>query len=349
VLRHHLRRATAVRATALAVAAGLALSLAACSTSGSPATADKTTTSDSAAYPVTIKSALGSATITSKPERVVTIGWGSADTVVSLGTTPVGIEEVTWGGDSQKDFPWVTKAIEKRGDALPKTFAVYPDIDVTALAELNPDVIIAPQSGITAAQYKTLSALAPTVAYPGEAWGTPWSEQIRIIGKVLGESAKATKLVSSIDSTLTKTAAANPEFKDLTFSYVYTAEPGALSIYQKGDPRVDIITGLGLKEDKTLAALPKTKGTFVSTIGLEKADLLANTDVVFTWFNDVANQKEIEKQKLFSTIPAVERGSYVANVDQQLAMASTVITPLSLPYALDRYVGMIKAAAAKVD
>lgn len=344
MLRRHLRRATA-----LAVAAGLALSLAACSSSGSSASPEKTTGSDSSAYPVTVKSALGSATITSKPKRVVTIGWGSADTVVSLGTTPVGIEEVTWGGDSHKDYPWVTKAIQKRGDALPKTFAVYPDIDMTALAELNPDVIIAPQSGITAAQYKTLSALAPTVAYPGEAWGTPWNEQIEIIGKVLGESTKAATLVSDIKTKLAKTAAANPEFADLTFSYVYTAEPGSLSIYQKGDPRVDIISGLGLKQDPTTAALPKTSGTFVSTIGLEKADELKNTDVLFTWFNDEANEKQIEKQKLFSTIPAVERGSYVANVNQQLAMASTVITPLSLPYALDEYVGMIKKAAANVE
>lgn len=339
------------RAAALAVAAGLALSLAACSTSGTPSSSSSDgakSSSDSAAYPVTIKSALGSATITSKPKRVVTIGWGSADTVVALGTTPVGIEEVTWGGDSHKDYPWVTKAIQKRGDALPKTFAVYPDIDMTALAELNPDVIVAPQSGITAAQYKTLSALAPTVAYPGTAWGTPWDTQIETIGKVLGESAKATTLVGDMKAKLAKTAAANPEFKGLTFSYVYTAEPGALSIYQKGDPRVDIITGLGLKEDPTLAALPKSTGTFVSTIGLEKADLLKNTDVVFTWFNDEANQKQIEKQKLFSSIPAVERGSYVPNANQQLAMASTVITPLSLPYALDRYVGMIKKAVANV-
>lgn len=343
MLRRHL-----VRATALAVAAGLALSLAACSTSGSPSSTDSKSSSDSSAYPVTIKSALGSATIDSKPKRVVTIGWGSADTVVSLGTTPVGVEAVTWGGDSHKDYPWVTKAIQKRGDALPKTFAVSPDIDMTALAELNPDVIIAPQSGITAKQFSTLSALAPTVAYPGTAWGTPWDEQIQIIGKVLGESGKATKLVSGIKTTLAKTAAANPEFANLTFSYIYAAEPGALSIYQKGDPRVDIIRGLGLKEDKSLAALPKSPGTFVTTIGLEKADLLKNTDVIFTWFNDEANEKEIEKQALFSSIPAVKRGSYVANVDQQLAMASTVITPLSLPYALDRYVGMIKKAVANV-
>ncbi|ROQ39729.1 iron complex transport system substrate-binding protein [Frondihabitans sp. PhB188] len=336
------------KSAAIAAAAALALSLAACSTSSDAGSTD-TSSSSADAFPVTIKSALGSATIESKPQRVVTIGWGAADTVVSLGTTPVGIEEVTWGGDSEKDYPWVTEAIQKRGDALPKTFAVYPDIDMTALAELNPDVIIAPQSGITAKQYKTLSALAPTVAYPGEAWGTSWSDEISIIGKALGETAKADDQVTSIKKTLADTAAANPEFAKYDFTYIYAAEPGALSIYQKGDPRVDIISGLGLTPEKTAAALPKTAGTFVSTIGLEKADELDKTDIVFTWFNDKANQAEIEKQPLYAQIPAVKRGSYVANTNQQLAMASTVITSLSLPYALDRYVDMIKAAVAKVE
>ncbi len=335
------------RLTALAVAAGLAVSLAACSTS-SPEAAAPSGSSDGT-FPVTIESSLGSATIPSKPKRVVTIGWGSADTVVALGTTPVGIEEVTFGGDSSKDYPWVTAAIEKRGDALPKTFAVYPDIDVSALAALDPDVIIAPQSGITAAQYKTLSALAPTVAYPGKAWTTPWQEQIGIIGKALGESAKAATLVTDLTSTMADAAAANPEFSKLSFSYVYAAEPGSLSIYQKGDPRIDLLTGLGLTEDPTIAALPKASGTSYTDLGLEKADLLDKTDVVFTWFNDEANEKQIEAQPLFARIPAVERGSYVPVVDQKLAMASTVITPLSVPYALERYVALIEKAAAKVD
>ncbi|MBF4575364.1 iron-siderophore ABC transporter substrate-binding protein [Frondihabitans sp. VKM Ac-2883] len=337
------------RGIAVVAAAALAFSLAACSTSSDAGSGSTSGASASDAFPVTIKSALGGATIESKPKRVVTIGWGAADTVVSLGTTPVGIEEVTWGGDSEKNYPWVTSAIEKRGDALPKTFAVYPDIDMTALAELNPDVIIAPQSGITAKQYKTLSALAPTVAYPGEAWGTSWSDEMTIIGKVLGESDKAADQIAGIKTTLAKTAAENPDFAKYNFTYIYAAEPGSLSIYQKGDPRVDIIAGLGLTQEKTAAALPKTAGTFVSTIGLEKANLLDKTDIVFTWFNDEANQKQIEKQPLYASIPAVKRGSYVPNVNQQLAMASTVITPLSLPYALDKYVAMIKTAAAKVD
>ncbi|AMM21176.1 hypothetical protein AX769_14825 [Frondihabitans sp. PAMC 28766] len=105
---------------------------------------------------------------------------------------------------------------------------------------------------------------------------------------------------------------------------------------------------LGLTETKNIAALPASKDTFTSDIGLEKANLLDKTDILFTWFNDTANQKQIEAQPLFAQIPAVKRGSYVPNVDQKLAMASTFITPLSVPYALPRYTAMIKKAASRV-
>ena len=43
------------------------------------------------AFPVTIESALGPATIEEQPERVVTLGQGSTETAIALGHTPVGI------------------------------------------------------------------------------------------------------------------------------------------------------------------------------------------------------------------------------------------------------------------
>lgn len=340
------------RIAAAATAVGLVIGLAACSTSSAPASSGSsasTTGTDAGAFPVSIKSALGTATIPSAPKRVVTIGWGSTDTAISLGVVPVGIERQSFGNDSTGDYPWDTAAIKKMGGAIPKTFTVYPDIDVSAIAALNPDLILAPQSGITAAQYTTLSALAPTVAYPGKPWQTGWDTQMRIIGKALGKTTLVNKQIADLTTTLADASKKNPEFKGLTFAYVYSAQPGSLSIYQHGDPRVEVIKALGLKETPSVAALPASKDTFTSDIGLEKANLLSTTDIVFTWFNDEANAKQIEAQPLFAQIPAVKRGSYVPNVDQKLAMASTFITPLSVPYALPRYVTMIKKAAANVD
>jgi iron complex transport system substrate-binding protein len=325
------------------------LLLAGCSSeTAGPAAGSAADSADASAssFPVTIESALGTAMIPSAPQRIVTIGWGSADTVVALGTTPVGIEAASWGGDADGYFPWVRDAIEARGDALPEVFNVYPEIDVEAVLALEPDLILAPQSGLSPAQYETLSAFAPTVAFPEEAWRTGWAEQISIIGKALGKPAEADGLIEGINTELAATAAEHPEFKDLSFAYVYTAEPGGLNLYQAGDPRVDLIEGLGLSIDTTVAEIPITPGTFASTVGLERADLLNNVDVLFTWFNDTANQSAIEAQPLFAQIPAVARGSYVPNADNQLAMASSMVTPLSVPWALSAYVPMITGAAA---
>ena len=334
-------------AAVLAAATASVLVLSGCATSANEGT--DASASDNSAFPVTMKSALGDAVIETVPEKVVTIGWGSADTAIALGSTPVGVEAATWGGDEDLYFPWVREAIEEKGDELPATFNVYPEIDVEAILELAPDLILAPQSGISEDEFATLSEIAPVVAYPDEAWRTTWDEQIEIIGEALGKSDEAADLIDGINDDIAAAAAEHPEFKDVSFAYVYTAEPGALSLYQAGDSRVDLISGLGLTMDETVAEVPLTEGSFSSTVGLERADLLDNVDVLFTWFNDEENQKLIEAQPLFAQIPAFERGAYVPSVDNQLGMASSMITPLSVPWALDKYIPMISDAVAKVS
>lgn len=338
------------RTRSLALIAGLATSgllLAGCA--GTPAEGSGTADAADGAFPVTIESALGDAVIESAPQRVVTIGWGTADTAIALGTTPVGVEAASWGGDADLQFPWVADAVEAAGDELPEVFNVYPEVDIEAILALEPDLVLAPQSGLSAEDFATLSEIAPTVAYPGDPWATAWDDQIEIIGKALGKSAEATGLIEDITTTLVDAAAANPEFADLSYAYVYAAVPGELSFYVAGDARVDVISGLGLTLDETVAQTPVTPGTFTSVVGLEQADLLDDVDVLFTWFNDEANQAEIEAQPLFAQIPAVQRGSYLPNVDNQLAMASGLVTPLTVPWALDKYIPMIKEAAALVD
>ncbi|ROQ41324.1 iron complex transport system substrate-binding protein [Frondihabitans sp. PhB188] len=339
-------------AAAVAVAAGLALALAGCSTSASPSSTESSSSAgaEAGAFPVTLDSTLGSTTIESAPKRVVTIGWGSADTVVSLGVVPVGIEKVTYGQDSNDDYPWVSKAITKMGGTQPETFDVYPDIDMTKLAELNPGLIIAVQSGITDKQYKTLSALAPTVAYPGKAWLTPWDTQIETIGKALGKPKLAAEKVDEITTRLAAVKADHPDFSKLTFTYASMGEPGRLAVYLDGDPRVALIKAMGLTESSVMksAKADSGSGSYLATLGLEKSDLLDSTDIVFTWYYDKANKAEIDEQPLIASIPAIKRGSVVSSTDPQFVMGTTFITPLSVPYAIDEYVPLITEAASKV-
>lgn len=338
------RTFTRVGAAAVVIASAIALSACAPAAEDTGATRGES----GGAFPVRIESALGDAVIPGEPERIVTIGWGSADTAVALGITPVGVEVDEWSGDDDGYQVWTREAIEKRGDELPETFTVYPEVDIDAIVELEPDLILAPQSGLSQDDFDVLSELAPTVAYPDTAWRTDWDTQIEIIGEALGKSDEASVLIDDLTAQIADAAAQNPDLQDLSFAYIYAVEPGSLSVYQAGDPRVDIVSGLGMTLAPTVAELPISDGSFSSDIGLERADLLDDVDVLFTWFNDEAEAEATAEQPLYAQIPAVERGSYVVNIDRQLGMAMSIITPYSVPFALDEYLPMITDAAGKV-
>ena len=153
------RSRTARRSVLLSGLVAAALVVAGCGSSE-----PTTESADSDFETVTIEHALGTAVITAEPERIVTLGQGSAETAIALGTVPVGIEAYEWGSDETGYLPWIHDAITDRGAQLPVQFTGSSEIDIEAVAKLDPDLILAPWSGVTQQQYDALSALAPTVA-----------------------------------------------------------------------------------------------------------------------------------------------------------------------------------------
>ncbi|GAB2520871.1 iron complex transport system substrate-binding protein [Paramicrobacterium agarici] len=314
--------------------------------SGCASTAAESESAESAngAFPVSIHSALGTAEIPSEPERIVTLGQGTADTVVALGLTPVAVEADPWGGDDEGYQPWVREAIEERGDELPALIEAGAELDIDAIVAADPDVILAPQSGLTQDQFDVLNDLAPTVAYPGQAWSTAWDEQIRLIGEALGRTADAAELSDEISETLTAVAESHPEWEGTTFAYTFTSTPGTLGVFQPTEPRAALLELMGLTPADFITELPVNEGTSSSTLGLENADALDDTDLLFTWFGDEAAQKDVESQPLYAQIPAIERGSDVTIYDHQFVTAASLITPLSVPWVVDEYTQLIEEA-----
>lgn len=348
-------RPGARRRLALVAAAGaVALTLAACG--GGDASDDASGSAgaggDAAdgAYPVTITSALGDATIEEKPERVVALGWGAADIALSLGTVPVGIETDAWAGDADGYQPWFRAAVEEQGADLPETITMYPELDVEAVIALEPDLILATQSGIDQATFDQLSDFAPVVAYPGDPWATSVDDQISIAAQALGEPDKGQELIDGIQAEYDAVKQEHPEFADVTYAYVYGGDqPGSLGVYMPGDTRVALLSSLGLRLAPSAADLKPDEGAFYATLGLENADRLNDVDVLFTWFNDEEEQAATEAQPLWQQMPAFRSGAYLPMIDRQLGMAVTVATPLSVPYALDAYVPQIAEVVAKVS
>ncbi|MFF0473767.1 iron-siderophore ABC transporter substrate-binding protein [Streptomyces sp. NPDC004284] len=299
------------------------------------------------AFPVTIKSALGEAVIKEKPKRVVTLGQGSAETAIALGDVPVGIESYPWGSDKTGYLPWIHDAVKKAGATLPQQFDGGEELDIEAITELEPDVILAPWSGITQKQYDLLKDIAPTVAYPDKAWSTDWDQQIDIVAKALGQPEKAKELTAEIDKQLADAAASRPNYKNVTFSYIYNTGPGTLGVFKPEEQRVAMVSKLGLKVDPVVNTFKETEGTDSALIGLENANKLSKSDIAFTFYTDDKSRKEIEAQPLYAAIPAVEKGALVYSDDQPFVTASSMINPLTVPYSIERYLPMIDKAVAK--
>ena len=338
------------RAAAGAVVVTAALALTACSggaseTQATPDAAASEGAAPSGAFPVTIEHALGTTTVEEAPERVVTLGWASQDTAIALGVIPVGVPFDGFAGDPETGLlPWTQEAIEAAGAELPTTFVDLPEVNPEEVAGLDPDLVLATYSGISQDVYDQLSQFTKVVAYPEQPWLVSWRDQTLINGRALGLEAEAEELVADMEAMITEAGEENPELAGTTFAYVYSSPEGTLQAYVEGDPRVDLLTGLGMELAPGVADLEAPEGTFFVDLGTEGHELLADADVLITWFNGEEEQATVEATGTFASIPAVQRGTYLPLLDPQLNLAMTTSTALSLPWGLETFVPQLVAA-----
>ncbi|MBF4572097.1 iron-siderophore ABC transporter substrate-binding protein [Herbiconiux sp. VKM Ac-1786] len=328
----------ALTASALATA----LVLAGCSTGA----AGDAPASDSAATggDVTIEHAFGETTVPADPQNVVTLGWGSTDAAIALGTIPVAIPFDSYAGDDQGVLPWVKEAVEKAGAEMPEVLPETTDDEppYEAIAAADPDVILAVYSGITEEQYETLSQIAPTVAYPDQAWSTPWRDVVTTVGKALGKDEQATEVLQGIDDQLAEAAAAHPEFEGKTIAAVWDVA-GTFYVYKKEDPRVEFMLDLGFESAPSVDELANGDSTFFYTLSYEQLDQL-KADVVLSYADTQAEADAFLTAPQTSVIPAVQAGNVAQLVGTQYIAAVSPPTALSLPWGLDQLVDALAAA-----
>jgi len=162
------------------VAAGLALSLAACGKSDPPA---GQTTGETHS----ITHAMGTTDVPVTPQRVVVLDTDKLDTTVTLGVTPVGAAVA-----SQTDLPTYL------GDAVGtiQVVGTTAEPDLEAIEALSPDLIL----GTKFRQeqfYDELAAIAPTVFT--EKVGITWKENFLLDGEALGKKDTATDLLGAYE------------------------------------------------------------------------------------------------------------------------------------------------------
>jgi iron complex transport system substrate-binding protein len=328
-----------IRRSAIAVAAGVLVLLAAC---GPNSDTDDSGSDGAGAsgFPVSIENKFGTATINAEPKRIVTVGLVEQDALLALGVVPIATTE--WFGKKPGAiWPWAEKAL---GSATkPEVLTDTDGIQFEKIAALKPDLIIAMYSGVTAEDYATLSKMAPTVAQPKNQvdYGVSWQEVARTVGTAVGRKAQAEKLVSDLEARFATIRKERPEFNGATGLMATTYE--GYWVYGPQDPRGRLLQDLGFKMPDGLAEV--TGKEFGANLSKERIDLLDAKVLIWLIESYDADKAKVQGDPLYSKLKVntEARDIYLVN-EEEVGAATSFISVLSLPLLLDKLVPQLALA-----
>lgn len=338
----------ASKLVALAATALLTAGLAACSTT--PATDAPAGEASGDFTPITIEHALGTIEITEKPERIATVNWANQEVPLALGVVPVGMARADFGDDNGDGIlPWVSEKLEELGGETPVLFDETDGVDFEAIADTNPDVILAAYSGLTQEDYNTLSEIAPVVAYPDTAWATSWRDMIRLNSQGMGLEAEGDALITELEGEIEATAAKYPAIqgkKTMFLTHVDETDLSQVSFYTTHDTRSAFFEDLGMAFPQSLIDASASTDQFSQTISAEQTDTLADVEIIVTYGGEDLVQT-LQGDPVLSQIPAVANGSIVNLPGTEPLGTAANPTPLSISWILDDYVALLSQAADK--
>ncbi|MGY1780973.1 iron-siderophore ABC transporter substrate-binding protein [Geodermatophilus sp. SYSU D01036] len=317
------------RASLTAAAAVLAAGLTACGGTTDDESAASVAEGGDGAFPVTIENRFGTTEIPAQPQRVVTVGFNDQDFVLALGVTPVGERELLGDYDAATR-PWAREQLPD--EEIPTVGG--EEIDLEAVAALEPDLIVGVYSFMDETVYEQLSGIAPTLAQTDDHadGATPWQEQTLLIGQALGRGDEAQQLVDDVEGRFQQAVDENPGFAGRSLAVDLTGVGSGHYLLGADDLRTQFFTDLGF-------TVPDTS----TDVSQERLDLL-DADVLAVNGYD---QADADADPLFSALDVVTQGrtvllgGYSGDVSAALGFGS----PLSLPYLLDEVVPALAAAA----
>lgn len=347
-----LRRTAALAAVASVTMMGLT----ACATGSSDADDDAApqanTTAEADAFPVTIESAYGEATIEEEPERVVTLGV-DGDVVAAVGVAPIAVQKMTWGGNEAGTTDWFDEALgEIDGAETPELIDVTDAVPTQQILGLEPDVVIATNSALTQADFDTLTeAGIPVVAHPGVQWATTWEQSAELTGEALGRSDAAADLVEETRADLQATAEEYPEVVGATFIWGWV-EPTDLSnigVYTTVDNRPAILEELGMEPAPIVAE--GGEDAFFFNVSAERAgELEAEVFLAYGTYDDVEAKtgttgvEQLLASPLLQAVPPIANGNYVISLEPNDTLGLSFPSVLGIPHALDTFIPEVAAA-----
>lgn len=316
----------------------------------------KSASSTTSGKTISIKHVYGTTEVPADATKVATVAWANQDVLLALGIMPLGFSKQTWGvTDGSGMLPWTKEKVDEltaNGAAQPKLFDDDGGVKINpqAVNATKPEVILAVYSGMSKEEYETLSKIAPTVAYPKVAWGTPWRETIAINATAVGKKTEGDTLVADLEKQVADAVAKHPQIKGKAAAFCYTAEGDATKFgyYTTADPRTAFLSDLGMKVPASVEKISKENASaFNVDISTENADSLNDFDLIVMYGTE-SDLAAMQANSLLSQVRAIKNGAvaFVGNSDPMAA--STNPGPLSIPWGIEKYVGLIATAAGKV-
>ncbi|MBE6478417.1 MAG: iron-siderophore ABC transporter substrate-binding protein [Propionibacteriaceae bacterium] len=293
--------------------------------------------SSAGSFPATVQTHFGDVTIESTPQRIVALGWGDAETVLSLGYEPVGASDwLAFGGDGVG--PWASGQYTTSPTILGTTELSYEQV-----AALEPDLILDVKSSGDQDRYDRLSQIATTVGVPDADslnYLTSTKKQLSTIAAALGVPEKGRQLQSELDQAIGD--AANADWQGRTVSVAALTSTG-WGAYIDGDTRLGLLEQLGFTQNPAIAAMPTASTGFSVELSTEQLGSL-DADLIVA-FPIYVETSRLTGDAAWQAIPAVQDGRAVV-VDGDLSSAFSLGTVGSIEYALENLTPRISEALA---
>ncbi|UWR91439.1 ABC transporter substrate-binding protein [Phaeobacter inhibens] len=284
-------------------------------------------------FPVVIDHRYGTTTVPAKPTRIVSLSFIGHDFLLALGERPYALRK-WYGSDPYGVWPWGHDAL---GDAQP--VVMRGEIDIERIAAMEPDLIAAQWSGITAQQYALLSQIAPTLPPRTEDgdYGVPWQQMLLRLGTATGKHAAAEAIVTRIEGRFADLRATHPEWQDAS---AVMAWAGHTRAYTRADIRGQFLSALGFLVQDAPDGQNALNQFYIE---FPAEDPSAMDVDALIWLDTGRNVEKLARMPLRHTTRAYREGREIY-ADKLLSAALSHSSPLSLDYALDQLVPLLEAA-----
>jgi iron complex transport system substrate-binding protein len=259
----------------------------------------------SAAQARTLDTAYGEVEVTGTPERVVTLYEGALDASLAAGVTPLGAV-TTRGGDNVAEY------VEAHlGDERPAIMGVVREINIEAVLEQRPDLILAP-ARLTEEQYQLLSRIAPTVVPPTQPIAPDnWKAEARLYGNALNRQDAIEDAISAVDQRAVELASALENADVGGTAFVVRWMPGGPMVMSKNLFAAGLLDQVGLTVED--AGLVGERGVHSDVLSLENLSRVDGDWLFLATLNkDGREALEAAKQSsAFTRLDVVQRDQVV--------------------------------------